>query len=213
MPARLLCALVVGASGLMSGCADSPTGPTRPSACQLTVSPTEIILHWHGGSGEFAVSALSTCVWHATTGAAWMTLVPPTEGTGDGAIRFTTGAHTLEASRIAAIEVRGAVEPGGRQARITQEGCRYAITQTVQDFSMAGGRGTVFVFGDPVSPSCALGCPWTAVASVSWMRITSSMPRAGDDLVVYEVEPNSTGQSRVGEIRIDRMVLTVRQAG
>jgi hypothetical protein len=75
------------------------------------------------------------------------------------------------------------------------------------------GPGTVFVFGDPITPSCPLGCPWTAAPSVSWIRVTSSMPRAGDDLLRYEVEPNTTGQSRTGEIRVDRLVLTVRQGG
>jgi hypothetical protein len=69
------------------------------------------------------------------------------------------------------------------------------------------------VFGDPISVSCAIGCPWTAQSRASWIRVTSSMPRAGDDGLFYEVDPNTTGQDRVGQIQIERVVLTVRQAG
>jgi hypothetical protein len=39
------------------------------------------------------------------------------------------------------------------------------------------------------------------------------MPRAGDDLLTYEIESNATGQERVGQIQIERLTLTVRQRG
>ena len=56
------------------------------------------------------------------------------------------------------------------------------------------------------------GCPWTAQSLVSWIEIVSSMPKFGDDVLFFRVEPNPTSAARVGQIKIEHLVLTVRQA-
>jgi hypothetical protein len=38
------------------------------------------------------------------------------------------------------------------------------------------------------------------------------MPKFGDDVLFFRVEPNPTSAARVGQIRIEHLVLTVRQA-
>jgi hypothetical protein len=50
------------------------------------------------------------------------------------------------------------------------------------------------------------------VSQASWIRVVSSMPRAGDDLMNFVIDPNTTGVERVGIIRIGPLTLTIRQA-
>jgi hypothetical protein len=50
-----------------------------------------------------------------------------------------------------------------------------------------------------------------AASQAGWIRIVSSMPRAGDDLMNFVVDPNTTGVERVGIIRIGPLTLTIRQ--
>ena len=101
----------------------------------------------------------------------------------------------------------------GQNVWVTQEGCWYAMSAMSQELPAQGGRSSVTVYGDPVSQTCSIGCPWTATSEAPWIRVLSSMPRAGDDLLMYEVDANPTGVDRVGTIRVDRMTLTVRQRG
>jgi hypothetical protein len=59
---------------------------------------------------------------------------------------------------------------------------------------------------------CLFGCPWAATSNAPWIRVTSSMPRAGDDAFSYQVEPN-TGIARTGTITVAGRTHTVTQAG
>jgi hypothetical protein len=69
------------------------------------------------------------------------------------------------------------------------------------------------VYGTPISTNCMVGCPWTATAQVSWIRIVSGSPGVGDDRFTYQVDPNSGSQERVGQVLVQRRIITIRQAG
>jgi BACON domain-containing protein/all-beta uncharacterized protein len=199
-----------------TGAPPPPPPPPTPVVCDYSVSPVEFQLHWHGAPGEgatVAITAPAGCVWTATPDAGWITLNTPANGAGSAAIRFAVSALTDDATRRAPLMIRWPTPTAGQNVWITQEGCRYAVGPSTQDVTVGGGRFMTTVFGDPISVSCAIGCPWTAQSRASWIRVTSSMPRAGDDGLFYEVDPNTTGQDRVGQIQIERVVLTVRQAG
>jgi len=56
-------------------------------------------------------------------------------------------------------------------------------------------------------------CVWTAVSSVPWITITSSMPKSGDNPVAFTVQANGVPQPRTGQIRVRDQIVTVTQAG
>jgi hypothetical protein len=183
-----------------------------PIPCVYSVSPVEFVQHWHQEGGDIALATTAGCDWTVTTVVDWLTATPA-QASGPGTIRFVTPIYTESATRRAPVEVRWPTATAGQNVWVTQEGCWYAITVTSQEFPVQGGRASVFVFGDPMSQSCRIGCPWNAVSQAPWIRVISSMPRAGDDMITYEVDANPTGQERVGSIRVERMTLVVRQRG
>jgi hypothetical protein len=101
----------------------------------------------------------------------------------------------------------------GQNVWVTQEGCTYGVSVTTENVPAAGITGNVFVYGTPISTTCNIGCPWTATSQVPWIRVTTAMPRAGDDRFTYQVEPNPNTSERVGQILVERRIITIRQAG
>jgi len=189
----------------------APAG--SPIPCVYAVAPVEFVQHWHYTGGDIALTTTAGCAWTAGAGADWLSVTTAAQGSGPGTIRFATPTYTLDGSRRAPVEVRWPTDTAGQNVWVTQEGCWYAMSALNQELPVEGGRSSVTVYGDPVSQTCMIGCPWTATSQASWIRIISSMPRAGDDLMTYEVEANPSGQDRIGSIRVERMTLIVRQRG
>jgi len=85
----------------------------------------------------------------------------------------------------------------------------YALTPSSQSFPAGGGTGTI-----SVATSTAIPSPqgeWTAVSSVQWITITSSIPVTGNGMVTYTVAPNPGG-SRSGTITVSGRTFTVTQS-
>ncbi len=187
-----------------------------PIPCVYSVVPVEFVQHWHQTGGDIALTTTAGCAWTASVGAGadWLTLTTAAQGSGSSTIKFAMPIFTEQGgTRRAAVEVRWPTITAGQNVWITHEGCWYAMTATSQELPVQGGRASVTVYAGPVSQTCMIGCPWTATSQAPWIRVISSMPRAGDELMAYEVDPNPTGQDRVGSIRVETMTLTVRQRG
>jgi hypothetical protein len=188
--------------------------PESTGPCDYSVSPADIRLHWHQEGAQFSLTTDPHCDWTANPAAgAWLSLTTPTEGAGSALMKFANSIYTGLQPRRAAIEVRWPTETAGQNVWVTQEGCWYALAPDVRDIGAAGGTSQITVLASPGSVDCMVGCPWTAQSLAPWIEVTSSMPKAGDDLLIFRVAPNTTGQPREGQIRIEHMFLTVRQAG
>jgi hypothetical protein len=82
--------------------------------------------------------------------------------------------------------------------------CPYVISPTQRSHSAAGGSGNITVTTD-------VRCAWEAVASDSWITITSGCCGSGNGNVSYTVAPNTTGALRKGTITIAGKVFNVKQ--
>jgi hypothetical protein len=196
-----------------AGCGDSPpaTPTPQPAACSYSVSPVELTEHWHGTGFSLTVTSSPGCTWTASPSEAWIN-IDRTSGEGSGSVAVSHGVFTDDATRRAAVQIRWPTATAGQNVWVTQEGCRYGFDATPASFPASGGARRVTVVTQAVSASCSIGCPWTATSSVNWIRITSSMPRAGDDAFSYEVDANS-GDARAGIIIVAGRTLAVSQAG
>lgn len=186
----------------------APVGP-----CDYSVSTADITLHWHQTGAQFTLTTDSHCTWTAAAAASWLDLTSPTEGAGSRLMTFANPIYTDESPRRGAIEVRWPTPTEGQNVWVTQEGCRYALGPSVVDIGANGATSQITVIASPASVDCREGCPWTAESTVPWIEILSSMPKFGDDLLVFRVQPNATSQARVGQVRIAHLSLTIRQAG
>jgi hypothetical protein len=127
-------------------------------------------------------------------------------------VRLTTSAGCRWTVRSAAswLTVAGSGERDGSD--VVRFSCRYGMDQAPRTYGPAGDADeAVTVVMQQVSPSCNLPCPWSATTDVSWIRILSSMPRAGDDMFRYAVDPTATGATRTGRIRVANLVLVITQ--
>jgi hypothetical protein len=83
--------------------------------------------------------------------------------------------------------------------------CTYSISPGNQNFSAAGGTGSVTV-------TTQSGCNWTATANQNFIGITSGTGGTGSGTVNYSVATN-TGNARTGTITIAGQTFTVNQSG
>jgi hypothetical protein len=88
----------------------------------------------------------------------------------------------------------------GQNIRIAQAGCRYAVSRSAISIAAGGGTTTFDVIqrSDPTQCGGATQdrCLWTARSDVPWITITSSMPRAGDQPVAFNVAANDSTAAR-----------------
>jgi hypothetical protein len=181
--------------------------------CTFFVEPTAFEHHWHGGQEvEVRLTTSAGCRWTVASQAAWLTFSGPAEGEGSAVVRLSTSTFTQDATRRAALEFRWNTPTVGQNVWVDQGGCRYGMDQTPRTYGPAGDPDEpLTVVMQPVSPSCAQPCPWTATSDVAWIHILSSMPRAGDDMFRYSVDANATGATRQGRIRVADRVLLITQ--
>ena len=88
----------------------------------------------------------------------------------------------------------------------TPPGCESAISPASQAIGSSGGSGAVGI-------STKLDCPWTAVANVPWVTITSNDSGTGSQVVYYLVKANSSLSSREGTLTVADRILKITQAG
>ncbi|MCC7010903.1 MAG: BACON domain-containing protein [Acidobacteria bacterium] len=187
-----------------------------PADCDYQVSPTEFVLHWHQTVGEVNLATRGGCPWTVTSGAGWLGLGTPGQGTGSAGITFTSTVYKEEGSRRAPLQVRWPFPTAGQNVWVTQEGCLFALSRTSQAVSASGASDRIDVFGDPVSASCPISCSFTAVSNASWVRITSQGTGTGmrdTGWVFYTIDANTTGVQRTATITVETKTLTITQAG
>jgi hypothetical protein len=184
--------------------------------CDYAVAPVEIQTCMPGTTLVATVTTQAACPWTATPDAAWVELRSGATGTGSGTIAMRL-TDNYDAPRSARILVRWPTPTLGQNIRITQAGCRYAVSRSAIAIDAAGGSGTFDVIqqSDPTTCGGATqdGCVWSAVASVPWLTITSHVPARGDDRVAFSVAPNPTSTPRTGTIAVRDQTVTVTQAG
>lgn len=186
--------------------------PPAPTNCEYAVNPVELTLHWHQTGGQVQITTRGGCTWTVTAGEPWITVIGPSAREGDGTVQFSTSVYTDESRRSAPIQLRWPTPTAGQNVWVTQEGCRYGLSQSNVSFPAAGGTAYVDVYTQPLSSACSIGCSWAAVSSQpEWIRITSQMPRGGDDRFYFEVLKNETGVVRTGRISVMGKVVLITQ--
>jgi len=153
-----------------------------------------------GGSGSVRVAANRDCQWAAKTDASWVTIAQPTEGQGEGAVRFSVAANADSASRSASISVNN------QRLDIPQAGkpCEVSVSSNHESIDGAGGNLSVSV------RASADSCQWTASSGVSWIAIVSGPEGHGSGTVSLHVDP-VTGPPRSGNVTIAGQTVQVDQ--
>ena len=88
----------------------------------------------------------------------------------------------------------------------TPPGCEFTLLPASQSIGSSGGGGAVGI-------STKLSCPWTAVANVPWVIITSNSRGRGSTVVYYLVKANPNASSREGTLALAGQAFKIIQRG
>jgi hypothetical protein len=122
--------------------------------------------------------------------AGWITVSPPSTGTGTGTVQFSAAANSGAARN-------GTITVAGQTFAINQNsGCSFVLMPPNQDLPSDGGKGSVSV-------KTTSGCAWSATSMASWITVTGASSGTGSGMVKFEVDNNPKGGgTRTGTIAI-----------
>jgi hypothetical protein len=184
------------------------------TSCDYSVAPVDFRECLRGGfERTVTVSTSPGCGWTAASTASWLTILSGQSGSGAGTVIFKF-TDNYEAARQGIIQVRWPTPTEGQNVRVYQEGCTYYTTAQIL-VAPSGGTYHLDVYASPTNPACGGplqdACVWSAVSSASWVTVTTTMPRNGDDRVFFQVAANGTGKERTATITVRDRVVTIRQ--
>ena len=187
------------------------------AACQYSVGPVEFSPCMPGGSVIVTLTTDASCPWTAVPDSSWLSVPSGTSGTGSRVITIAY-PDNYDAPRQGIVMVRWPTPTAGQNIRVAQAGCHYAVSRAAFNFTAAGGSDTFVVLQESDPNTCGGAtqdrCIWTAQSTVSWITITSSMPRAGDNPVAFTVNPMEAKDGpgpRVGNITVRDKVVVITQ--
>lgn len=181
--------------------------------CEYSVAPTEIALGFGGmGEGRIEVQTGTGCPWTAACDVPWIALLDPSEREGPAVMRYRVEPYTGADTRREAIRFRWPTATEGQNVWITQTGCLYTLSPALLNVPAAGGQHTVQVYSSPVNQNTMRECSWRVTAEVPWLRATPALGY-GFDRVTVVVDANPSASPRQGTVLVERVRLTVWQAG
>jgi len=170
--------------------------------CSFTINPTSQNFSETGGTGNIDVTAPNGCAWTAVSNNSFITITSGATGSGNGTVNFSVAVNPNNVPRTGTITVaeqtftvNQAANPGG---------CLFELMPTSENFTAAGGTGSVSV-------NTGLGCDWTAVSNDSFITVTSGATGSGPGTVNYSVAANPDAIARTGTITIGGETFTVNQ--
>jgi hypothetical protein len=163
-----------------------------------------------------AVTTQPGCTWTADPDAPWIMVTGGQSGAGPGVITFRV-SDNWDAPRQSVVKVRWPTVTAGQNLRVSQAGCRYAVSTNVVGVAAAGGSGSFDVLQQSEPTVCGgptqSACMWTAQSDVTWITVTTSMPQFGDKPVSFTVAANDGAAARTGRITVRDKVVRIDQPG
>ena len=186
----MLAATLVSAACGSSSQTETLTAPTS-NKCSLQITADGAPFPAGGGPGTIHVTANRECQWTAKTDSTWVTMTQPTDGQGDGSVRFSVAVNADSNSRSASVAVND------QRLDIAQAGspCALGVSSNHESVDRAGGNVSIDV------RSTGTSCAWTATSNVSWIAVTSGREGRGSGTVTLHVDA-LTGASRSGTLTI-----------
>lgn len=187
-----------------------------PGGCQYAVAPVEVRPCMPAGAVAVNLQTQENCPWTVSPDAPWLGVTGSGSRSGSDVITITY-TDNYDAPRQGIVQVRWPTPTAGQNIVVLQAGCLYSVSQDAFSMAAAGGIGTFTVYQMAEPNSCGGPlqdqCVWQAVSDASWIKITSSMPRTGDNPVSFTVDPNPSSTARAGRIAVRDKVVVISQSG
>jgi hypothetical protein len=153
----------------------SPSPPPASASCNAVVTGVPASVPAATGHYPFAITIGTGCSWTARTDVSWADVAP-----GSGSGNFTA---MLNVNQNASVTTRTfSVIVNSQSFQTTQASvCTYSVDPTSLDEGAGGGTASVRL-------TTVAGCPWTATASESWIRVVTPSG-TGSATVLLELAP------------------------
>ncbi len=189
-------------SGAVGVLGQSVTITQAGGTCSYTLSAAQPAIPAAGGS--YSAQLVTACVWSASSNANWLTVNPPTSGTGSSAINYTVAANTTSADPRTGFISVGSVSPNG-SANVS-----FSVQQAGGNCNLQLGANSAQVAAAGITSNFTVTtpCTFTARSNAAWITVT-----AGPNAVTYNVATNTSVQARTGTVTVGGAVFTITQAG
>jgi hypothetical protein len=186
----------------VNGRAFPVTQAPNPGSCSYSLNIPGASISEQGGGSSFTLTTGGGCQWTTTINATWLTVTPPTSGSGPATINYSVTANSGQ-QRVGVITV------GGRNFTVTQDpnpaSCTFALSPGSK---LVGVEGV----GDSFNVTTGAGCGWNAATSDGWININGGATGVGAGTVSFTVQANNGG-SRTGGISVRGQVFAITQCG
>ena len=189
-------------SGAVAVLGQSVTITQAGGTCSYSLSAVQPPITAAGGS--YSAQLITACIWTASSNANWLTVNPPTSGTGSSAINYSVAANTTSADpRIGLVSV-GSTSPNGSVS------VSFSVQQAGGNCNVQLGAASAQVAAAGLTSNFTVTtpCTFTARSNVAWITAT-----AGTNSVTYNVATNTSVQVRTGTVTVGGAVFTIIQAG
>ena len=153
-----------------------------------------------GDTGELTITTSAGCGWSAVSESDWITLESGGCGEANGTVRFTVARNLLATPRTGTIRIAGNVFT-------VEQAERPCVLSLSSPSSTHGAKAAPGSFAISVGAACE----WSAVSNAPWIVVTSATAGRGPASLTYAIAANE-GPPRIGTIRADDQVFTIRQA-
>ena len=172
------------------------------SPCAYAIAPTAVN---HGAGVETTMVSIATfggCAWSARTTNSWITVLPPTNGVGIGAVSYSVQANPTALIRT------GSVLVVDQMLTVIQAGapCTYVVAPSSRNHGFGAETNTIGI-------TALTGCVWTVSNTNTWIALVSSASGNGTATVTYRLIANPTGLSRTGIVTVANQPVTISQVG
>jgi len=195
-------------------CTSSFTMPTKDltcsakfDKCSYSVDSSSQSVGMNSETGSIRLSTKSGCSWNLSTDESWIKITSDTTGKGETTIKYSIGANSDAISRSATISLNGTPLTSLNQSAAA---CSYAIEpSTKSEVGETGETGNIRVIATPQ-------CKWEVATDQSWLKINKVDSQS--NVVSYQVDANTTLESRTGKISIlanqkEQVALGISQKG
>lgn len=141
--------------------------------------------------GVGITASAAACAWNASSDANWVTFGGVLPRNGSGTLRLIVSSNPGVSIRTANLTI------AGRMFTLTQGafGCGYTVNPATQSATGAGGTFTFAV-------ATGAGCPWSPIATQSFLTITQGAGSLGSAQAGYTAAVNAAASARAGSISV-----------
>jgi len=172
--------------------------------CSFSIVPSGTTRGQGGGVGTVSLTANSNqCPWTVINTNTWITITSPTSGTGSNTVAYSVDPNPTAYERTGLVMIADQIFTVAQHSIA----CTFTVSPSIK--TNGNGATVVSVFLNASSNAC----PWTLIASNSWIHFLMDTNGFGDTNVTFAIDSNPSSIARSGFVMMADQLFTEVQRG